>query len=57
MNQGGKDQPSEPRGQEKILEEGRLRIGVNCNNRMRFRFLGWEDPLEEEMITHASILA
>ena len=21
------------------------------------RFLGWEDPLEEEMATHASILA
>jgi len=21
------------------------------------RFLGWEDPLEEEMVTHSSILA
>ena len=24
---------------------------------MRVRFLGWEDPLEEEMATHSSILA
>ena len=23
----------------------------------RVRFLGWEDPLEEEMATHSSILA
>ena len=43
MNPRGKDQPSEPRGQEKILEEDCLKIWVNCNNRMRFWFLGWED--------------
>ena len=24
---------------------------------MQVRFLGWEDPLEEEMATHSSILA
>ena len=24
---------------------------------MRVQFLGWEDPLEEEMATHSSILA
>ena len=24
---------------------------------MRVRFLGWEDPLEEQMATHSSILA
>ena len=24
---------------------------------MRVRYLGWEDPLEEEMATHSSILA
>ena len=24
---------------------------------MRVRFLGWEDPLEEVMATHSSILA
>ena len=24
---------------------------------MRVRFLGWEDPLEEDMATHSSILA
>ena len=24
---------------------------------MQFRFLGWEDPLEEEMATHSSIFA
>jgi len=24
---------------------------------MQFRSLGWEDPLEEEMATHSSILA
>ena len=23
----------------------------------RVRFLGWEDPLEKEMVTHSSILA
>ena len=23
----------------------------------RVQFLGWEDPLEEEMVTHSSILA
>ena len=34
-----------------------MRIWVNCNNRMRFRFLGWEDPLEEGMGPHSSILA
>ena len=33
---------------------------VKCLPAMRetwVRFLGWEDPLEEEMATHASILA
>ena len=25
--------------------------------RMKVQFLGWEDPLEEEMATHSSILA
>ena len=24
---------------------------------MKVQFLGWEDPLEEEMATHSSILA
>ena len=24
---------------------------------MQVRFLGWEDPLEEEMATHSSVLA
>ena len=24
---------------------------------MRVRFLGWEDPLEEEMAAHSSVLA
>ena len=27
------------------------------NSRANVRFLGWEDPLEKEMVTHFSILA
>ena len=26
------------------------------NQEMQFRFLGWEDPLEQEMATHSSVL-
>ena len=27
------------------------------NQEMQVQSLGWEDPLEEEMVTHSSILA
>ena len=30
---------------------------ANAGGVTRFRFLGWDDPLEEEMATHSSILA
>jgi len=30
---------------------------TTCNEETWVRFLGWEDPLEKEMITHSNILA
>ena len=35
-----------------ILEQMRL-----CLAEIQVGFLGWEDPLEEELATHSSILA
>ena len=34
-----------------------IRLPIQETQEMRVRFLGWEDPLEEEMATHSSILA
>ena len=31
--------------------------GLQETQERRVRSLGWEDPLEEEMVTHSSILA
>ena len=31
-------------------------LPANAGNETRVRFLGWEDPMEEEMATHSSIL-
>jgi len=28
-----------------------------CRKRKRLGFLGWEDPLEEDMATHSRVLA
>ena len=45
-----------------LLKPGASRIAQLVNNlpatlEIWVRFLGWEDPLEEEMTTHSSILA
>ena len=32
-------------------------LPANGSEEMQFQSLGWEDPLEEEMATHSSILA
>ena len=34
-----------------------IRLPIQETKEMRVQFLGWEDPLEEEMATHSSILA
>ena len=37
--------------------EERILLPMQEMQEIQFRYLGWEDPLEEEMRTHSSILA
>ena len=42
------------------VKNSRYRIYLQCRRHRRLRFnrsLGWEDPLQEGMVTHCSILA
>ena len=39
------------------VRASRIHLPVQEMQGMRVQYLGWEDPLEEEMATHSSIIA